>query len=129
MHSSKDVTNPAGATILVAEDDPFLRELIVAQLRAHGYRVIEAESGDQALPLLQGGGIDALVTDISMPGELDGWGLAENARLNCPDIAVVYASSGAKADTARQVSGSLYVRKPFHPDAIIEAIRQLMPSR
>lgn len=129
MHSSKDATNPAGATILVAEDDPFLRELVAARLRAHGFQVIEAESGDHALPLLQGGGIDALVTDISMPGDLDGWGLAEQARRNSPDIAVVYASSGLQPDTARQVSGSLYVRKPFHPDAIIEAIRQVMPPR
>lgn len=129
MHSSKAATDPPGATILVAEDDPFLRGLIAAQLRGQGYQVIEADSGDHALPLLRGGGIDALVTDISMPGELDGWGLAEKARLDCPTIAVVYASSGVRANTVRQVSGSLYIRKPFHPDALVKAIRQVMPSR
>lgn len=111
-------------TILVAEDDPFLRDLSSAKLQSNRYHVIEAATGDDALPLLQAGGIDALVTDICMPGALDGWSLAEQARLIDPQIAIVYASS-RPADAARQVSGSLYLRKPYRPDAIVAAVEEL----
>lgn len=111
-------------TVLVVDDDPFVRELNGAKLRANGCRVLETASGDDALPLLRCGGIDVLVTDICMPGTLDGWSLAEQARLIHPQIVVVYASS-RPADGARQVSGSLYVQKPCRGDAIIAAIRRL----
>lgn len=115
-------------TVLFAEDDPFLRELIALKLKADRYRVIEVATGDEALPLLGEGGIDLLLTDISMPGALDGWSLAKRARLIDGEIAVVYLSSGPP-NAAKQVSGSLYLRKPCHPDAIVAAIRQLMSRR
>ena len=111
-------------TVLLAEDDPFMCELASTRLQAHGYRVIESVSGDLALPVLQAGGVDVLVTDIAMPGALDGWALGEQARLMHPTIVVVYVSS-RPAIAARQVRDSLYLQKPFHPDAIIAAIRHL----
>jgi two-component system, response regulator PdtaR len=111
-------------TVLVAEDDAWVQELISAKLRAHRYRVIAAASGDHALAVLQAGGIDVLVTDIAMPGALDGWALGEQARLMHPTLAVVYVSS-RPAIAARQVSHSLYLQKPFRPDAIIAAIRHV----
>jgi DNA-binding response OmpR family regulator len=122
--ASHDPFNISSLTILVTEDDPWMQEMISAKLRAHRYRVIEAASGDDALLLLRTGGIDVLVTDIAMPGALDGWALGEQARLMHPTLAVVYVSS-RPAVAARQVSHSLYLQKPFHPDAIIAAIRHL----
>jgi len=115
-------------TILFAEDDPFLRELVTPRLRADRCRVIEVATGDEALPLLGEGGIDLLLTDISMPGALDGWSLAKQARVIDAEIAVVYVSSGLP-DAFKQVSGSLFLRKPCHPDAIVAAIRQLTSRR
>lgn len=112
-------------TVLLAEDDLLVRGLCCAKLR-YSYRVVEADTGDQALLLLQRGDIDVLVTDICMPGALDGWALAEQARLSHPHIPVVYASS-RREEAARAVSRSLYVQKPYHPDEIIAAIQQLMP--
>ena len=123
MHSEDD-TDPGALTILLAEDDPLLRELLGSTLRSHGYRVLEAETGDRALPLLHQSRIDVLVADIVMPGELDGWSLSEQARLVQPGIAVVYSSS-RPAEAERQVSRSLYLRKPYHPDSLIDAIHQL----
>jgi two-component system, response regulator PdtaR len=120
-HDTGDTSN---VTILVTEDDPWMQELIGAKLRTHRYRVIEAASGGDALLLLRTGGVDVLVTDIAMPGALDGWALGQQARLVHPTIAVVYVSS-RPADAARQVSHSLYLQKPFLPDAIIAAIRHL----
>lgn len=128
MPATSDLAEAGPPAILVAEDDVFLREMIAALLAIHGYRVVVAADGKEALALLQPGGIDALVTDIVMPGGPDGWALAEQARAIDPGIAVVYSSSGP-ADPARQVAGSLYLRKPYPPDAVVTAIRRLAPWR
>jgi CheY-like chemotaxis protein len=126
--SSDDDTDPKILTVLLAEDDPFLREAIGSGLRAGGFLVREAASGDHALPVLEAGGIDVLVTDIFMPGELDGWSLAERALVIHSDIAVVYISSGPEI-AARRIARSLFLRKPFHPDAIVGAIREVASQR
>jgi CheY-like chemotaxis protein len=126
--SSDDDTDPTILTVLLAEDDPFLREALGSSLQACGYRLMEADSGDSAWPILETGGIDVLVTDISMPGELDGWSLAERALAVHPDIAVVYISSGPE-NAARRIARSLFLRKPFHPDAIVSAIRKVASQR
>ena len=123
MHRQDDIISGA-LTILLAEDDSLLRELLASTLRNHGYQVFEAETGDHAVPLLRQRRIDVLVTDIVMPGELDGWSLSEQARRVHPGIAVVYSSS-RPAQTGRQVSRSLYLIKPYHPDAVVGAIRHL----
>ena len=125
MNAFSDDTNPNIVTVLLAEDDPFLRQALASGLRDCGFRVVEAESGDRALPILETGRIDALVTDISMPGELDGWTLAERALAIHPDIAVVYMSSGPEV-AARRIARSLYLRKPFRPDAVAGAIRKCL---
>lgn len=124
----KSCTDDSTLTILLADDDPFLREALLSSLRACGFRVMEADSGDSALPILWSGGFDVLVTDISMPGELDGWALADRALAVHPDIAVVYISSGPE-NAARRIARSLYLRKPFHPDAVAGAVRQLAGER
>jgi two-component system, response regulator PdtaR len=122
--ASHGLVDISSLTILLAEDDAWVQELISAKLRANGYRVIVADRGDDALLLLRTGGVDVLVTDIAMPGALDGWALGEQARLMHPTLAVVYVSS-RPAVAARQVSHSLYLQKPFRPDAIIAAIRHV----
>ena len=126
--SCDDDTGSKILTILLAEDDPFLREALGSTLQACGFTVREAVSGDHALPILETGGIDVLVTDICMPGALDGWSLAGRAVAIQPEIAIVYMSSGPE-NAARRTAGSLFLRKPFHPDAIATAIRRLTSKR
>ena len=128
MQSSGNETKPKILTVLLVEDDPFLRQAIGFSLQACGFTVMEAKSGDHAWPVLETGGIDVLVTDISMPGKLDGWSLAERALAIHPDIAVVYISSGPEV-AARRIARSLFLRKPFHPDAIVSAIRKVASQR
>ena len=56
------------ATLLVADDDPGLRESLERTLTREGYRVLLASDGRAALERVQGGGIDLIVTDLKMPG-------------------------------------------------------------
>jgi CheY-like chemotaxis protein len=126
--SCGDDTDPKILTVLLAEDDPFVREALRFSLQACGISVREAESGDHAWPILETGGIDVLVTDISMPGALNGWSLAERALAIHPDLAIVYISSGPE-NSARRVARSQFLRKPFHPDAIVSAVREAASQR
>ncbi len=80
-------------TILAVEDEPFLREVNCAVLQRHGYRVLSAESGPQALELAKTAGrIDLLLTDMLMPGDMTGRDLARALHEQQPDLPVLYTS-------------------------------------
>jgi signal transduction histidine kinase/CheY-like chemotaxis protein len=80
-------------TILVVEDDDFLRGSVQRQLTDLGYQVITAASGDEALDMIGAGiHIDLLFTDVIMPGGLNGPALAEAARAAIPGLRVLYTS-------------------------------------
>jgi PAS domain S-box-containing protein len=80
-------------TILVAEDDPFVRTSVITRVKNLGYTVIAATDGNDALAKLrENAGIDMLFTDIVMPGGISGWQLAERARQIRPGLPVVFTS-------------------------------------
>src|SRR4029078_6676183 len=86
-------------TVLLAEDDAFVRAYAVSCLDSLGYRVIAAVDGQEALTRLnQGETPDLLFTDIVMPGGISGWELVERAQRMRPGLKVLLAS-GSQADT------------------------------
>ena len=99
-------------TILVTEDDPFVRAYVVSALEELGYRVIAAEDARQALSqLTEGGEVDVLFTDIVMPGGMNGWELAERAQQIRPGLKLLF-TSGYALET-------LVARGRIHPDTAI----------
>jgi CheY-like chemotaxis protein len=78
--------------ILCVDDDRLVRHVTGDLLRELGHDVLEAEDGPSALARIHraGLGIDMLITDIAMPGGMDGVQLVERARLGRPDLAVIY---------------------------------------
>jgi DNA-binding NtrC family response regulator len=116
------------ARILVVEDDPLVRELLVEALREHGYEVIHAANGEQALAWCTRHIADVLVTDIRLPGGVDGWQVAERCREHDPELQVIYATGFSPVE-ARPVPGSLTLQKPYQPDRIVEAVRQMGKER
>lgn len=112
--------------VLFVEDHPTVRFTVAAHLADAGYEVVEAGSGEEALAHLHGDGrIDALLTDLRLPGSIDGWDIAENARKLRPDLPVIYASAYSYV-TPRQVAGSLMLNKPYPPEALIDALDTLL---
>jgi CheY-like chemotaxis protein len=115
-------------TILIAEDQPLVRELAVETLRGLGYRVLAAADGDEAFRIAteHTGVIHILLTDIVMPG-MDGWLLAERISALRPGLRVIYAS-GYTDDVvgARRMldAGAAYLPKPFTPAALAAKIRE-----
>jgi CheY-like chemotaxis protein len=103
--------------ILVVEDDPFVREMAVAGLEDAGFEAIEAASGGDALRLLQAGiAIDALLTDIRMPGA-NGWVVARAYRERFPDLPVLYVTG--YTEQMQPVPGGIIIVKPFRMAKVI----------
>jgi CheY-like chemotaxis protein len=91
----RPVTMPAqgaGETILVVEDNPEVRRIVMRQLKGLGYRAVETSTGAEALEILDREPVDLLLTDIVMPGGIDGVDLAQIALEKWPKLKVVLTS-------------------------------------
>lgn len=115
-------------TVLVVEDNPQVRTLATARLIELGYRVKEAESGDAAAALLRAqSDVDAVFTDLVMPGTLDGLALAQHVATNYPKIRILLTSGYAEDILSKQSSelGHPILRKPYRQSALANALSEL----
>jgi two-component system, response regulator PdtaR len=113
-----------GPTILVVEDEIIIRVLLADELRAAGYRVVETICADEALTILRGGiHIDLVLTDVQMPGSLNGYGLARVIRSEFPDTKIIIASAHAANDTSLADATFL---KPYDFDVLVSLINSLL---
>ena len=118
-------------TILVAEDEPDLVEIIVRTLARGGYTVLTAHSGREALRIAatHAGPIDLLVTDVVMPG-MDGPELVRRARELFPHLSVVVLSGYADRPTFVGPAGStVFLQKPFELSDLLDRVRELLGDR
>jgi CheY-like chemotaxis protein len=117
------------ATVLVVDDDEDVRSLAVATLHDAGYRSLPAPNGDIALSMLQSGlTIDLLFTDIVMPGGLDGFTLAYEAKLIQPDIKILYTTGFTNLSArglARSVPAKM-VNKPYRPSQLATEVMRAL---
>ena len=112
-------------TILLVEDEPLLREVTSEDLSDLGFETICARDGDEALEMLAAGhDIAALITDIRMPGQSDGWQVANRARELHPGLPVIYLS-GYSEDGPEPVEGAAFVRKPYRMSEIEAALAKV----
>lgn len=80
-------------TVLVVEDNPTLRNMVAMMLEQLGYKALKAENGAAALEIMEsGGGIDVMVTDVLMPGGMNGIELAKRVRTSHPDLTILLTS-------------------------------------
>jgi CheY-like chemotaxis protein len=114
------------ATILIVEDDVLVRAMAADQLREQGYSVVEAASADEALSVLHSNvGVALLMTDVRMPGSLDGAALARMVRAEYPAMKVVIASGDRPdAELADRFDG--FFAKPYDVPRLVRHIRALL---
>ena len=114
-----------GETVLVVEDDAMVRSALAETLRDLRYRVVEAADADAALALLDGGTkVDAVLSDVMLPGGMDGVALAQAARVHLPGAPVILATGHAGALDGRALPPGVGVlRKPLSRNAIAAALR------
>jgi nitrogen-specific signal transduction histidine kinase len=117
-------------SVLVAEDDPFVRSYAVTCLSSLGYRVIEAIDGREALhKLTEGAEADILFTDVVMPGGINGWELAERARQIRPGLKVLLTSGYALetlAERGRLPKGAVILNKPYRKAELARRLREAL---
>lgn len=117
--------------ILLVEDEELIRNVVEDTLDDGGFKVVLAESGEEAVKLLDASDpkYRALVTDIKLGGHgtLTGWDVARHARSIDPELAVVYMTGDSAAEWASQgVPNSVLLTKPFAPAQLITAVAQLL---
>jgi light-regulated signal transduction histidine kinase (bacteriophytochrome)/CheY-like chemotaxis protein len=121
---------PEGGTVLVVDDEPAVRMLVGEVLRDLGYGVIEAADGPQAMKVLEGDRrIDLLVTDVGLPGGMNGRQLADAGRVRRPDLKVLFITGYAENAVVRNGlldTGMQVMTKPFAMDALASKIRSML---
>ena len=116
--------------MLVVEDDETLRYLIVEAMSLLDLDVATCDCADEALLLLQEDPSFALVlTDIRMPGLLDGWGLANLICLRWPSLPVIVSSGHRRMHIWELPPNVYFLPKPWDLDAILGAVRYALTPR
>jgi CheY-like chemotaxis protein len=115
-HTGANATQRERIRVLFVEDEFFIREWIAQSLAEQGFAVDSVTNADDALSHITRAPIDVLLTDINLPGGMDGTALARRARELRPDVAVVYASAwAALLKHEARVPGSMVLPKPYEP--------------
>ena len=117
---------PTGSeTVLLVEDEPMLRRVAAIVLSDHGYVVLEASNGEEALTLVKentGAKIDLLLTDVVMP-LMGGIPLAERIRSLRPATKVIYMSGYTDEAAILEEGESFFLPKPLSPSALTQKVR------
>ena len=119
-----------GESVLVVEDNEALRRVVVRQLGELGYRVLAAENAAAGLELLDRQSVDLLLTDIVMPGGINGRELARRARQRWPEIKIVFTSGFSEArlngDAGPLAACTPLLSKPYRKEDLASAAREAL---
>jgi PAS domain S-box-containing protein len=134
--SSAATAAPPGQSdevVLVAEDEPMVRNIMARSLRDVGYGVLEAADGREALELLesQNGRVSLIVADVVMP-DMGGREMAARMAERWPEVPVLFTSGYTGLDVVRRGlldEGRDFIQKPLDPEALARKVREMLDSR
>src|SRR5947209_11222071 len=111
--------------VLLVEDEQLIRLFLVEALNDAGYQVVEVATGDEASKELDGpNGFELVMTDVHMPGRLDGIAVARKARQRFPDIAIIYMTG--RPDVLQRAGPvgpqEAVLVKPYAPSLVLETV-------
>jgi len=126
--------SPGDETILVVEDEPALRELVVNILELCGYRTFQAGSGPEALRVWarHKKDIDLLLTDMVMPEGMSGGQLAEQLQAQDPGLKVIYTSGYSPGMAGKDIAlleGFNFLPKPYPPSRLAHLVRECLDGK
>jgi CheY-like chemotaxis protein len=120
---------PARATILLVEDDVLVRDVMAEELREAGYTVIVAANAREALEILAAGvPLDAVITDVEMPGGMDGISLARRLVAERPRLVVMLASGVAPHCPLDELPGGFFM-KPYRLEILLAHLDARLDER
>ena len=117
-------------TILVAEDNEFLRLIAAELLEEHGYSVVEADNAEEALKVMEKRkDVRLLFTDIQMPPGCDGLELAREVHNRWPKVLLVITSGQVQPTRAEIADDGLFIRKPYRAKDLLSQIDELIEKK
>ena len=119
--------NERTPTILIVDDEAPIRAMLSDYLQECGFKVLEGSTADEAILIIEKSNvvIDLVFSDVSMPGTIDGFGLAHWVRANRPGLPIILTSGDAKkASSAKQLCESEpFMAKPYELSVVVARIR------
>ena len=118
--------------ILAVDDSKTMREMVSFTLKSAGYEVMEAEDGKAALAVLNGGKVDAVITDLNMPN-MNGFELIRALRANplykfIPILMLTTEADGSKKEEGKSAGATGWIVKPFNPEKLVEVVKKVCPT-
>lgn len=130
QHSAPHYFSGHGETVLMVDDEPAIRAMIVDVLDQAGYRAIEAEDGVAGLRVLQSGmRVDLLITDVGLPGGMNGRQVADAGRALRPELKVLFITGYAEnavIGNGHLERGMQIITKPFAIEPLADKIREML---
>ena len=123
--------NSTGKLIAIVEDEAILRDVATAELEDRGFRVIEFETADAALPYLTENRdrVNLVITDVQMPGKLNGLQLVAIMAERCPRIAVLVTSGGPLVDPSKLPPRAQFIAKPWRMADMGTKVQSILAAR
>ena len=112
-------------TVLVVEDEPLIRLTLIDALEDAGFKVIEAETADEAMDLISEHTVHLLFTDIQMPGQKSGVDLANEVATRFPEAGIIVASGRIRSHEIALPPTAQFLSKPYDLDSIVERFKDL----
>jgi two-component system chemotaxis response regulator CheY len=116
--------------VLTVDDSKTIREMVSFTLKNHGFEVLEAEDGQQALSVLGDKDVHVIITDLNMPN-MDGFELMRQLRANpkykfVPILMLTTESDDAKKAIGKEAGATGWIVKPFNPEKLIQIVNKVI---
>jgi two-component system response regulator ResD len=113
--------------VLVADDEPMVREVLGRYLEQDGFRVCGAEDGETALEVIENDGADLVVLDLMLP-RLDGFEVFRRIRADHPTPVIMLTARGSEIDriVGLELGADDYIAKPFSPREVVARVRAVL---
>ena len=114
------------AIVLIVEDEPLQRLDMIDMAESAGFEVVEAHDADHAVALLEGrADVRLVLTDIDMPGAMNGLKLAAAVRRLWPPIEIIVTTAGVAPGSEQLPERAVFLPKPLNYDRVVDAMRRM----
>ncbi len=116
--------------VLVVEDEPLIRIGMASLVEDSGYVALEASNADQAISLIERDSeVGVMITDVDMPGSMDGLKLAHFVRRHWPPIQLIVISGKVGVSASELPTGARFLAKPCRDELLLATVRELGGER
>jgi two-component system, response regulator PdtaR len=128
--AADQTATPTRNVVLIVEDEPLVRMSISGALLQAGFEVLASSNGAEALELIAiRPDVFAVVSDIAMPGSIDGFELVREVQRRWPEIGIVLVSGQMEPPKSHCPGGVLFLSKPFKASTLLRLLREIAERR